>query len=392
MKKKICVVVTARPSYSRVKTALKAIQKHDDLELQLVVAASALLEKQGQVVRYMEEEGFTVCAKVYNVLEGHSLSNMAKTTALGILELSSVFSSLEPDCVVTIADRYETLSTAVAAAYMNIPLVHIQGGEVTGSIDDKVRHSITKLADYHFVATKQAKVLVEQMGEWSDRVFLTGCPSLDLAHEVFNNPDKHFDLYKKYGGTGVKINTQKPYLVVMQHPVTTEFSFAFEQTKMTLNAVLKTGIPTIWFWPNIDAGSDGTSKAIRVFKEEHHDAEMYFFKNMDSKDFLNLLNNSACLIGNSSVGIRECSSLGVPVVNIGTRQSSRERGNNVMDVDYNEEAIFKAIAAQVAHGKHEPAHIYGDGDSGEKMADLLSSLQLKIKAPGFNTAKLYPAI
>jgi UDP-hydrolysing UDP-N-acetyl-D-glucosamine 2-epimerase len=384
MKKKICVVVTARPSYSRVKTALRAIQKHSELELQLVVAASALLEKQGQVVKYMEEEGFNVCAKVYNVLEGHSLSNMAKTTALGILELSSVFSSLEPDVVVTIADRYETLSTAVAAAYMNIPLVHIQGGEVTGSIDDKVRHAITKLADYHFVATKQAKVVVEQMGEWNDRVVLTGCPSLDLAHEVLHNPDRDFDFYKKYGGTGKMIDTKKPFLVVMQHPVTTEFDFALEQTKMTLNAVLKSGIPTVWFWPNIDAGSDATSKAIRVFREEHHDADMFFLKNMDSKDFLHLLNNAACLIGNSSVGIRECSTLGVPVVNIGTRQSSRERGYNVVDVDYNEEAIFNAIQQQVKHGKHTPCHIYGNGNSGEQMADILASLDFKIKAPGFN--------
>jgi UDP-hydrolysing UDP-N-acetyl-D-glucosamine 2-epimerase len=384
MKKKICVVVTARPSYSRIKTALRAIQSHPDLELQLVVAASALLEKQGQVVKYMEEEGFNVCAKVYNVLEGHSLSNMAKTTALGILELSSVFSNLEPHAVITIADRYETLSTAVAAAYMNIPLVHIQGGEVTGSIDDKVRHAITKLADYHFVATAGAKKVVEQMGEWTERVFLTGCPSIDLAYEVLNQPDKNFDFHKIYGGTGKKIDPTKPYLVVMQHPVTTEFDFALEQTKMTLNSVVKTGIPTVWFWPNIDAGSDGTSKAIRVFREEHHDANMFFLKNMDSKDFLHLLNNAACLIGNSSVGIRECSLLGVPVVNIGTRQSARERGANVVDVDYNEDAISNAIQQQVKHGKHESVALYGDGKSGEKIAELLVSLPLKIKETGFN--------
>ena len=171
---------------------------------------------------------------------------------------------------------------------------------------------------------------------------------------------------------------------MMQHPVTTEFDFAVQQTEITLKAVLGTGIPAVWFWPNIDAGSDGTSKAIRVFREKHHDANMYFLKNMDSKDFLHLLNNATCLIGNSSVGIRECSLLGVPVVNIGTRQSARERGANVVDVDYNEEAISAAIQQQVNHGKHVSTALYGDGKSGEKIAELLGSLPLKIKETGFN--------
>lgn len=386
-KKKICVVVTARPSYSRIKTALRAIQENENLELQLVVAASALLEKQGKVVNYMEEEGFDVKAKVYNVLEGHSLANMAKTTALGIQELSSVFLNLEPDAVITIADRYETLSTAVAAAYMNIPLIHIQGGEVTGSIDDKVRHSISKLADYHFVSSKRAQQRVIQMGEWDDRVIHTGCPSLDLAHEVLNNPNKDFDPYGKYGGVGHIIDMKQPYIVVMQHPVTTEFDEALEQTEKTIEAVQELGIQAFYFWPNIDAGSDGSSKAIRKFRENNKDNKFYFFKNMESRDFLNLINNSKCLVGNSSVGIRESSSLGIPVVNIGTRQSSRERGPNVIDVNYDKSEIKAAIEKQVAAGHYPSSHIYGDGKSGEQIAQLLEELDLKIKAPGFNSGK-----
>lgn len=382
--KKICVVVTARPSYSRIKTALTAIKNSENLELQLVVAASALLEKQGKVVEYMKNEGFTVNAKVYNVLEGHSLANMAKTTALGIQELSSVFLNLEPDAVITIADRYETLSTAVAAAYMNIPLIHIQGGEVTGSIDDKVRHSITKLADYHFVSSQKAKERVIQMGEWEDRVFLTGCPSLDLAHEVLNNPEKDFNPFKLYNGVGNGVDHNQPYLVVMQHPVTTEHDDSYDQTKLTLSVIEKLKIPTFWFWPNIDAGSDGASKAVRGFREEKRDDNIHFFKNMESKDFLNLINNSQCLIGNSSVGIRESSSLGVPVVNIGTRQSSRERGNNVIDVDYNFEEIENAILKHIEHGPYEPKHIYGNGLSGKEISRIIENIPLKVKATGFN--------
>src|SRR3954466_14622752 len=184
MRRKVCVVVTARPSYSRIKTALQAIQAHPDLELQLVVAASALLDRYGNAVRFIEDDGFTIAARVYMVLEGENLASMAKTTGLGLLELATVFDNLKPDVVVTIADRYETLATAVAASYMNIPVAHVQGGEVTGSIDEKVRHAVTKLADLHFVATKKAAERVINMGEDPDTVILTGCPSIDIAAEV----------------------------------------------------------------------------------------------------------------------------------------------------------------------------------------------------------------
>ncbi|MEO1626842.1 MAG: UDP-N-acetylglucosamine 2-epimerase, partial [Bacteroidota bacterium] len=146
MLRKICVVVTARPSYSRIKSALRAIDDHPDLELLLVVAASALLGRYGTAVQYIEGDGFRIAAKVFNVLEGGNLAAQSKTTGLGIIELTNVFENLKPDAVVTVADRFETMSTAIAASYLNIPLVHIQGGEVTGNIDEKVRHAITKLS------------------------------------------------------------------------------------------------------------------------------------------------------------------------------------------------------------------------------------------------------
>ncbi|MGV3538246.1 MAG: UDP-N-acetylglucosamine 2-epimerase, partial [Rufibacter sp.] len=163
--RKICVVITARPSYSRIKTALHAIKDHPDLELQLVVAGSALLERYGTAVNYMINDGFEIAARVYNVLEGENLSSMAKTTGIGILELATVFDNLKPDAVITIADRFETISTSIAASYMNIPLVHTQGGEVTGNIDEKVRHANTKLADLHFVTTEKCRERVVRMGE-----------------------------------------------------------------------------------------------------------------------------------------------------------------------------------------------------------------------------------
>ena len=192
MKRRICVVVTARPSYARIKTALQAIQAHPDLELQLVVAASAVLERYGEALKNIRKDGFDVAASVFMVLEGENLVTSAKSTGLGMMELATVFDNLKPHMVVTIADRYETLATAAAASYMNIPLVHMQGGEVTGSIDEKVRHAVTKLSDYHFTCTDIAAERVRKMGEDPSAVFVTGCPSIDLANEVRNDPqDAH---------------------------------------------------------------------------------------------------------------------------------------------------------------------------------------------------------
>jgi UDP-hydrolysing UDP-N-acetyl-D-glucosamine 2-epimerase len=376
-KRKIAVVVTARPSYSRVKTALQAIKNHPDLELQLVVAASALLDRYGSAVNYIEKDGFEIAAKVFNVLEGENLTAAAKTTGIGILELSTVFDNLKPDIVVTIADRFETMATAISAAYMNIPLAHIQGGEVTGNIDEKVRHSITKLADYHFVASESAMQRVIKLGEDPKFVFNTGCPSIDLAHGIKNDPSLNFDPYKKYGGVGSHPNLSNGYIVVMQHPVTTEYSNSRTHIEETLYAIKDLKIPVLWFWPNVDAGADGTSSGIRSFRETHRPENLHFFKNMEGEDFLRLLVNSKCLIGNSSVGIRECAYLGVPVVNIGTRQNKRDRGNNSKDVDYKRDEISNAITQWLNSAQPDGSDIYGGGNAGIKIADLLGSLPLK---------------
>ncbi len=374
--RKICVVITARPSYSRIKTALQAIEDHPALKLQLVVAASALLERYGTAVNYIEKDGFNIAARVFNVLEGENLTAQAKTTGLGILELSTVFERLAPDAVVTIADRFETMATAVAASFMNIPLVHIQGGEVTGNIDEKVRHAITKLADLHLVATEKARERVIRMGESPEKVIVTGCPSIDLAREVQLNGTLDFDPIQKYGGVGADMTWSEGYLIVMQHPVTTEYYESRQQIEQTLHAINDLQKPTFWFWPNVDAGSDGTSKGIRSFRERHPMPHVHFFKNMEPIDFLKLLQGAQCLIGNSSVGIRECAYLGIPVVNIGTRQNGRERAKNVVDVGYDKGGITHAIKKQVARRRYNSDLRYGKGLSGRQIAELLSTSHL----------------
>ncbi|MBU6324738.1 MAG: UDP-N-acetylglucosamine 2-epimerase (hydrolyzing) [Bacteroidetes bacterium] len=376
-RRKICVVVTARPSYSRIKTALQAIKDHPELELQLVVAASALLDRYGSAVNYIKQDGFDITAQVFNVLEGENLTAAAKTTGIGILELSTVFNNIKPDMVLTIADRFETMATAIAASYMNIPLVHIQGGEVTGNIDEKVRHAITKLADYHFVASESAYERVIKLGEEPDSVFNTGCPSIDLAARIKEQPALDFDPYEKYGGVGQKPDVRKGYWVVMQHPVTNEFNMARKQIEETLSAMYQSGEQVLWFWPNVDAGADATSSGIRTFREDHDLHKFHFFKNMEPDDFLRLLLNAKGLVGNSSVGIRECAYLGVPVVNIGSRQNKRDRGFNVLDVPYDREAILKAVQIHNTNRNIPVSHVYGGGDAGLKIAELLSTLPLK---------------
>ena len=329
--RKVCVVITARPSYARIKTVLESVRRHSELELQLVVGASALLDRYGPVIEVIRADGFEPNAVVYMVLEGENLVTAAKSTGMGVVELATIFDNLAPDVVVSVADRYETIATAIAASYMNIPVAHVQGGEVTGSIDEKVRHAVTKLSNIHFVANAKAAERVIRMGEREEMVFVTGCPSIDLAAAVMDKGQDGFNPFERYGGVGHLFDPKQGYLVVMQHPVTTEYDDSLSQIQEPLAAIESLHKPTFWFWPNVDAGSDRISKGIRHFRETHNVQHIYFFKNMTPEDFLHLIIGAKCLVGNSSVGIRESSYLGVPVVNIGNRQLGRDQGKNVIN-------------------------------------------------------------
>ncbi|MBU1863745.1 MAG: UDP-N-acetylglucosamine 2-epimerase (hydrolyzing) [Candidatus Omnitrophica bacterium] len=372
--KKIAVVVSSRASYARVKSVLKAINENPQLELFLIGAASLLLHKYGNAAEIMERDGFKINEKVYMIIEGENPTTMAKSVGVGIMELATIFDNYKPDVVVSIADRFETICTAIAASYLNIPVAHIQGGEVSGSIDEKVRHAVTKFSSLHFVSNPLAAKRVRMMGEDEKSIFVTGCPSVDLAKEVKDNYQfmNTEYLYAKYGGTGELVNIDKQFIVVLQHPVTTEFQNAYQQMHETLMAVNDLNIPTIILWPNIDAGTDLTAKSIRKFREEYNPSHVHFFRNLAPEDFLALLLRAKCLVGNSSVGIRECSFLGVPVVNIGNRQDGRDRGENVLDVKHNKKEIINAIERHLKKNGHYASDtLYGDGKAGPRIADYL---------------------
>jgi UDP-hydrolysing UDP-N-acetyl-D-glucosamine 2-epimerase len=376
MKRRVCFVVNSRANYARIKTAILACLNHKDLETFVIVGASGVLYRFGNVAELIEADGIKIESKLYTVVEGNDPIAMAKTTGLSLIDLAQEFHRIKPSVVVTVADRYETIATAIAASYMNIPVAHTQGGEITGSIDESVRHAITKLSHIHFPATKNAAEVLRKLGESPDKIFWVGCPALDLAHEV---PHESIDsVMRKYHGVGNSLDFSKPFILVSQHPVTTEFMDARQQIEQTLQAVLASKIQAIWLWPNVDSGSDALSKRIREFREEHSDAPMHFYRNFSSEDYVNILREATCIVGNSSSGIREASFLGTPSVNIGSRQNGRDRAPNVMDVGYNASEIEAAIQTQARHGRFESSEIFGDGFAGEKMAEILASVSLGV--------------
>ena len=374
--RKICVVISARASFARIKTMLENIEQNENLSLEIILIGSSILAKYGDISESVQAK-FKNVFKIHTSFEPGFASAMAKSTGVSIIELSNYFSNSKPDIVITIADRYETISTSIASSYQNICLVHIQGGETTGNIDEKVRHANSKFADYHFVSNEIAKKRLIQMGEEPSSIFNVGCPSIDIANQLKKNKSLDFNPFEKYGGVGNQFDIKNnDYLVLLQHPVTNENLDSEMQMSKSLEAIKKTDMYALIFWPNIDSGTSGTSKAIRKFRESNFSNKIHYFKNFSPEDFLKLLMNSSCLIGNSSTGIRECSFLGIPVVNIGSRQNGRLRGSNVIDVNHDINEIYQGII-KCSKAKTNSQNLYGNGNSGFQISQILEKVTLK---------------
>lgn len=371
--RKICVVVASRANYGRVKYLMKAIKEHPKLELQLIVGASTLLERFGSAVNVIKEDGFEPNRAIHYVVEGETLLTQAKSTGLGIIEIATAFNELKPDVVITVADRFETMATAIAASYLNIPLAHIQGGEVSGNIDDRVRHAITKLSDVHYVSTEKSKDRVIKMGEHPNTVINHGCPAMDVISNYGDLAISN-ELMSKYGGVGHEVDWSKPYILMVQHPVTTSFGSGREHVETTLKALLEfPEYQKIVLWPNADAGSEEVSKGLRVFRELNATANFHFYKNFSPEDYVRVMNNASCLVGNSSSFLREGSFLGVPAVCIGDRQLNREHGENCTFSGYQFEEIVASVKKQLEIGRYEKSNLFGQGNAGELIAKSLAS-------------------
>lgn len=371
--RRICVVLVDRANYGRMWPVMKELAAHPGVQLQVVCAGTMLLERFGAAISVVQADGFEVDASVYLEVEGAVPATMAKSLGLGIIEFTHTFQALKPDIVLLIGDRYEALAAAISAAYMNIALAHVQGGEVSGSIDESARHAISKFAQFHFPSTARSASYLTRMGEDPRHVHNVGCPSGDyiLALESDLAPD-YFDQH----GVGAPIDAGAPFLLVIFHPVTTEPDAQLGEIEELLAALDRLRMPTVWLWPNADAGSDVISKTLRRYRETHGDHWARFVKNLDPSSFQKCLKMCACAVGNSSSFIRDSTFSGTPVVLVGARQTGRESGPNLVAVAAERESIFSAVTGQLAHGRYAPSTLYGDGHTSTRIVATLVESEL----------------
>jgi UDP-hydrolysing UDP-N-acetyl-D-glucosamine 2-epimerase len=369
-------VLVDRANYGRLKPVMLAVAAHRALQLQVVAAGTMVLERFGQPVQIVRQDGFPVDGEIYLELEGSTPATMAKSVGFGIVEFASEFQRLKPDLVLLIGDRYEALAAAVAAAYMNICIAHIQGGEVSGSIDESARHAISKFAHFHFPSTRRSAEYLLRMGERPDSILAIGCPSSDIAR----NLDRLLTPETLHGqGSGSVLDLNLPFLLAIFHPITTEYGGERPQMEALLAALAQVGQQTVLLWPNIDAGADHVSKAIRAFRDRAKPAWLRTLINLPPEDYLKVLANTACAVGNSSSFVRDAGYFGTPVVLTGNRQEGRETDVHATRVRPVQAEIAQAIRRQLAHGRYPPSQLYGDGHVSQRIADKLAGLDLYIQ-------------
>lgn len=375
--RRVAVVLVDRANYGRLEPVMHALKARADVELLTVVGGTMVLERFGRPQDVVQQAGFRIDAEVYQELEGSTPATMAKSVGYGITEYANVFHRLQPDMVLLIGDRYEALAAAIAAAYMNLCLVHVQGGEVSGSIDESARHAITKFAHYHFPSTQRAAEYIVRMGERPDTILGVGCPSSDLARSTPRCVDS---AVLNGHGAGVQVNPAAPYVLAVYHPTTTEYGDEGEQVQALLEALGEIAMPTVLLWPNIDAGSDRIAKRIRLFRQRPAaKAWLRTLTNLQPSEYLATLASAACAVGNSSSFVRDASHFGTPVVLVGRRQAGREIDAHVEPVDVEAGAIARALARQLEHGRYPPSTLYGDGRVSLRIAAQVARAPLYVQ-------------
>jgi UDP-hydrolysing UDP-N-acetyl-D-glucosamine 2-epimerase len=369
MKRKILYITGTRADYGLMKSVLKEIEKHPKLELEIVATGMHLMEEFGMTINEIKKDGFKI-HKIDATYENDNKESMANFIGKFIQLLTKKVVEITPDTILLLGDRGEMLAGAIVGAYLNIPVAHLHGGDITSTVDEPSRHAITKLAHIHLPATENSAERIIKMGEDPSNVFVVGAPSLDsILNENLIEPTK---LSEKYN-----LDLSKPILLVVQHPVTMAVNDAPDQIRKTLETILELKHQTVLIYPNADAGG---RRMIEVIKEYEKYPFIKAFKSIPHKEYLSLMRIASVLIGNSSSGIIEAPSFGLPVVNIGSRQEGRQRAENVIDVDYNREqikaAIKKALYDEDFKDKVKNCKSpYGDGKAGVRIADILSKIK-----------------
>jgi GDP/UDP-N,N'-diacetylbacillosamine 2-epimerase (hydrolysing) len=367
--RKVLVVLVDRANYGRLKPVMRAIQAHPKLELQILAAGTMVLERFHQPVDVVRADGFNIDGEIYIELEGSTPATMAKSVGFGVVEFASELQRLKPEIVLLIGDRYEALAAAIAAAYMNLCIAHIQGGEVSGSIDESARHAITKFAHFHFPSTERSAVYLSRMGEHPETILNVGCPSSDIARGLDTTLSP--EIINRFG-SGATIDTARPFMLVVFHPTTTEYGGERRQMEEMLQALKGIKTQTVLLWPNIDAGADHISKAVRMFRDREAPAWLRVMTNLNPESYLNVLSNAVCAVGNSSSFVRDASYFGTPVVLVGDRQRGREVDEHVMTVAPIATQIIAAVKHQLKRGRYPASTLYGDGQVSERIADALA--------------------
>ncbi len=372
-KRKITCITGTRADYPRVRSVLREINKRKDLELSLIVTGSHLLDDYGYSAQEIIDDGFEISKKVEMFTgEFDTPLGMTEASARCTAGVAKALDQLQPDLVLITVDRVETLASTTAASLMNFPIAHIQGGEVTGTIDESIRHAVTKLSHIHFPATDDAAQRIIMMGENKDLVFNTGCPYIDEIQQVELISKK--ELSAKYG-----LDEKKDIVIFTQHSVTTEFKESSYQVEQTIEALKGfSDIQVVCFFSNTDAGG---KEIIKKIKKQQN---FTIIPNMLSTDFLSLMSHSSLMIGNSSAGIREAPSFKLPVINIGSRQNGRLRASNVIDVDHDIKQIKNAINKVFNDQEFKDSlknltNPYGDGTAAKQIVDVLSNVELDQK-------------
>ncbi len=379
-KRKVCFIITSYIHYSRNFLILEELRKRDDVELHIILGGVVLLERYAShnfnIKSILEDEGYANIHEAYFNLDGDNYIVKSKTVGLGIVEFSSIFHAMNPDIVIVRGDRFEVLAATIAAVYMNITVAHIEGGDISGTLDESVRHAITKLAHVHFATNEPAKQRILKMGERPEHVYNFGSPDIEVVRAMQHKGHDIRTIAVDQFGSGVSFQPNEPYLMVMYHPVSTDLGSIAENTKKLLEAIHRTGLQTIWFWPNFDAGAEYISHELRVFKNKVADSRIRFLRYLPPKDFLSLLVNTRCLIGNSSAGIKECSFLGIPVVNVGKRQSNRLVADNVLSSGNESDEITAAIAKQLEVGRYPSSALYAEDGTSQAIAETVATTEL----------------
>ena len=371
--KRVCIVLTTRGNYAKMKSTMRAVDDSTRLTLDVVIGGALLSSQYGEFRSLIEEDGFAISDTLPYPADGGTPYDIALAAGKCTVEMANVIEANSPDFIMIIADRYESLAIAQAAVCMNIRLAHLEGGELSGSIDERIRHAITKLGHIHFPANDDAAKRIVALGEDPRSVHVVGTPSLDLVAELSLQDVSMLSRFLSENGIGSPVDVTRDYIVISQHSVVTEYDDVERQFRETAKAVVGLAHPTIWVTPNDDAGGSMALEVIADLEQDATAPHLLRIGNLPIEHYVVLLKHARCLIGNTSSGVREGAFLGVPTVNVGNRQRGRLRGPNVIDVDHDAKAIMKAAQAQIKHGFYASDPIYGDGRAGPKIASVLET-------------------